>query len=895
MDVNGLPFRLVTGAGDFGFSPRASGARVAAHLAMSSSGHLTLASEQQSPAPGGEDEMFARTMVGRATPVADKFGGFAWWDTGLGGIAASGFLAGSVPLKLPPPSGVATVPSALMLGEDDVLYAARGGAVIWHDLRERWPDTEVSHARYKADLLAPTPGSGGWAFDRTNRRLLRLRGRPLRFAGLRDPDAAGFGPVEPNRDPPRIAAVARGAIDARFDAVALAGSPGGRLALLAWESGADAALFIYGENGLVEFGRLAGLRFPWGLAWDGEDRVAVMAASGAAPARQAFVYDVAGAPVAGRTLNPEGRIHPLLDPWNGGFCNALGPVPRHLQADSGEATPRGLRPLRALSGSSYAGSGQVLIGPIDGLSAGCAWHRLYAEAALVDHTAIDLQLFASDELADPAMPAGLTDPDWALHRLLPHRRDDTPAGTPVGAWQTAASEVPFAAPVLACPPRIDKAGLFTALIQHAGRRVRRLTGRYLWIVATLSGDTLVTPELAALRIYAHRLSWRDKYLPGFYGETLSGSDASAVGPATRHDFMERMLLAHEGALTEIEGRIASAWELTDPASAPDGALPWLGSWIGQAARPGEATSRQRQRLIAAPHLAPMAGTLGGLTGALELATGGAVVRGGRLDPGEPVPAAGTVAIARDGDVAIRALMLAMETDGTCVFLSGGAVSRGDIVVIEGFRLRRTFATILGADLFDEDDPLTLGMGSSGNSFVGDTLILGDEARDELLALYAPEIDATKGDTAAVAAFYAELAWRVLVLVRGVSDADEFRRLSDLVTAEVPAHVLPQVLHASNPLIIGAASLVGIDTWLAPPEPFHRVRLGHSALGEGDFVAGSGRLDPRADGPVPGSPTAHIDGPTMVWAGNSFTLSGAASRAAARAQIERYIWTWQKEN
>ena len=47
----------------------------------------------------------------------------------------------------------------------------------------------------------------------------------------------------------------------------------------------------------------------------------------------------------------------------------------------------------------------------------------------------------------------------------------------------------------------------------------------------------------------------------FYGETLGGSDAIAAGPATRHDFMERFLHAHEGALTEMEGRIAGGWQL----------------------------------------------------------------------------------------------------------------------------------------------------------------------------------------------------------------------------------------------------------------------------------------------------------------------------------------------
>jgi phage tail-like protein len=711
---------------------------------------------------------------------------------------------------------------------------------------------------------------------------------------LRDDPGTSFGPVEPNRNPPRLTAAPGGKIASGFDAVALASSAGGRLALLAWESGKDAAIFVYGEGGFAEHGRLTGLRFPFSLAWVGEDKVAVVSAKSAGIAPQSYVYAVAGAPVANRSLLPEGRVHPMPKAWPGGFCNALGPLPRHLQSATPTALPSSIRPLHALSGGLHATEGKVLIGPIDGGANGCIWHRLYAEAALADGSAIDLQLFANDVDTEPDVPAGPDDAKWALHRILPHRREDTRAGTPVAAWLPQVSEIANAPAMLACPPQVDRAGLFTLMLQHAGRKVRRITGRYLWVALTLRGDSQCTPELAALRFYAHRLSWRDRYLPAFYGETLGGTDAIEPGPATRHDFMERFLHAHEGALTELEGRIAGSWQLTDPATAPEPALPWIGQWIGIAPYKGEAVERMRQRLLAAPHTASLSGTCGGLLAALELATGGRLITGGRIDRGRRIPAPGELAIARAGDLAVRGLMLALGPEGQCVFLTGGSVTRGDIVVVEGFRLRRTFATILGADLADEDDPLTLGMATSGNSFVGDTLILGDAARDELLALYRPEIDQALGDTEAVAQFYARLAWRVMVMVRGVTDRTEFRRLSDIVAAEIPAHVEPQVLHAGNPLIVGAASLIGLDTFLAEPEPFERVRLGESELGAGDFVAGSGGLDSRADGPVPPPPYAHADGPDSVWVGSEFTLSALVSRAFGKAQINRYVWMWEKK-
>src|SRR5690606_28209364 len=112
----------------------------------------------------------------------------------------------------------------------------------------------------------------------------------------------------------------------------------------------------------------------------------------------------------------------LLTPWHGGFCNALNEVPRHLQAGGSDAPPHAVRPLRALSGDSYADEGRVLIGPIDGQVQGCLWHRLFAEAALADGGAIELALAASDIDTVPSMPDGPDDTAWARHVLLPGSR-----------------------------------------------------------------------------------------------------------------------------------------------------------------------------------------------------------------------------------------------------------------------------------------------------------------------------------------------------------------------------------------------------------------------------------------------------------------------------------------
>ncbi|MBV9931292.1 MAG: hypothetical protein JO013_10145 [Alphaproteobacteria bacterium] len=883
MDVNGLPFWQIAGRAAFGLSPASAPPNVATGLHFKDeAGHVLLARALEAPAIA-EDETFARLLAAAPSPVADGMGGVAWWDAGERQLKASGFLPGAVDLPLPvpdPPSVVA--PTDFALGPDSVLYAARDGAVVMKDLRGRWPAGEAKRDGFRADLVAPRAAGGAWAFDKTTRRLARVAGRPLRVQGLSEPEPSRFAPVDPNRDPPRLILARGGRLPARFDAVALAASLRGRLALLAWEAGADAALFTLEEAGLVLRFRLAGLRFPVSVAWIGEAEAAVLATDGKTLAPQAFVYPLDLAPQADAHLLPDGRVHPLIGALPGKFCNAPAPQPLYRAGES-------LLPLRGLSGGRYGREGTVLVGPIDSGMVGCVWHRLYVEAAVPAHGTIEIAACARDDRAVPPLPGAKDAPDWAPHRVGAAPQPD---GVPRAAWCDAPSEIAFAPPLLACAPQADRAGLFTLLLQRGGTKVRRVTGRYLWLHVRLTGDSQASPELAAMRAYARRFSYRDRYLPAFYREPLGGSDALAPGAATPHDFMERFLGLFEGALTEAEGRIARAFLLTDPAAAPDAALPWLGQWIGVAAQPHDSPARLRQALLAAPYTAGLNGTLGGLAAALELATGGLFVTGGTAAPGHTPPRPGTAALARMGGATLRALALGADTSGALALLAGGAVTRGDIVIVEGFRLRRTFATILGADLSDEQDPLTLGLSASGNSFVGDTLILGDQARDELFALYRPEIDRGRADTEAVIRFYARLAHSVLILVRGIDDPAEMRRLQDVVAEAIPAHVEPHLLQARDPLIVGASALVGVDSWLGETAPIRPVRVGRTVVGRGDQVMGSGGLDPRADGPAAARPIARADGPPQAWSGTGFTISALRSRAAEGRRVERHIWTWE---
>jgi phage tail-like protein len=892
MDANGLRCWSVADAAGFGLSgtPRGGPAR---NLMWRADARLVRLDRQQDVPAVAEDQAYARAQALKPSPVADPGGSFAWWDGVAGTLRAAGFGQGATPISLAPdtPPGVPQ-PTDLAFGSDDILYVARNDGVVMTDRRDRFADARVELAGFRAQRLCPAPGGGVWALDRVDGKIALLTGVPLRRAGYDPPAPDAFYPKEPNPRPPRLRLVNAAQLPAGHEGIAIAGSPGGRVAVLAWVQGAEAEVFTLDRRKLVRRFAFAGLRFPYSLAWLGESSVAVLASDGAKPAVQAFVYEIDQSPPDGTGVRPVGAFHPLLGIWDGGFVNALADVPAYPVAGDRRDTPIALRRLRALSRTTYARSGSVTIGPFDAGSAGTIWHRLQIEASVPDHAGLRIFAHADDTDAVPVAPGGAGTPDWSPHILGSAAALADQADAPRAAWTATPSELPFNPALLVCPPVPGRSGRFTALLQRAGRRVRRLEGRYLWLHLEFVGDSQVTPELAALRIYGARFSYRDRYLPALYGETLAGPDAVAPGAATPPDFLERFLGLFEGPLTELEDKVADAFLLTDPAATPDAALPWLARWIGIAPDPGIGPARLRQELRAAPWTAQLHGTLGGLMAGLELATGGRVVTGGSIDAQQPAPRPGTLALARLPEVATRALVLDVsDVPGGCTVLTGGSVTRGEIVVVEGFRMRRTFATILGADLADASDPLTGAFARSGNSFVGDTLILGDAAQREVAALFAADMPQSAADRAAVDAFFERLAHRVMILVRASDRTVDMVRLARVAAEAAPAHVETTLVPADRPLIVAVASLVGVDTFLTPAPPVPAVRVGRTRVGTGDRVQGQGRLDARADGPVPPLPVAIADGPGTIRSGTGFVLSAARSQAAPGRTIVRNIWTW----
>lgn len=887
MDVNGTPFWQVASEAGFGFGrdPDKAPANLVwdRRLAV-----VRLAGEQASP-DFAEDEAFSRQMAMQPSTVFDEDGSFAWWDGPTKAVLASGFLPGSALLSLAPDDPIGVSQPTDMAFDRDILFVARNDGVLIHDLRSRWPDARAEHADFDAHLLAPIGGGAMLLVDRSRGSLAILRGTPRRPRGYDFRNEETFGPVGPDPQSPSIVTLPRMSISAPLEAVAIAGRADGRAAILCWDPSNEAVILLWNGRTLTRSQPLEGLRFPYSLAWDGSDAIAVLASDGPAHAPRAISYDLGELFAETDKAAPNGRVYPLRQPFGAGFCNALADLPNYV---SGEPDRLGLQRLRAVSRATFARSGSLSLGPYDSQRFDCVWHRLHAELCLRGSAGLRIWALATNTTQRPALPTADTPRGWSPHLFgLP-----ADGAAPIGSWSHLRSEIAGDSGLSDCPRQPGRAGHFEVLLQASSRQVRRLEGRYLHLHVEFVGDGQHSPELFGLRVYGHRFAYRDKYLPELYRETTVRTDATDSGKATPADFLDRFLGIFEAELTAIEGRVADGWRVTDPLAAPDFALPWLAQWVGVDPAGEVSPQRLRQRLACATPLARLNGTLGGLLAQLEIESGGMLLRGGSLDERGAIPQPGQFALIHAGGKATRALVLAARDPSAGAgsqVLVGGGVTSGRIAVVEGFRLRRTFATILGADLTLHEDPLTLGMTRSGNSLVGDTLILGEEHNDALLALFRDDLPKSLAERAAVERFIEKLAFRTLVLVRGEGDGApaELARLSAAARKAAPAHVELVISPSDSSFIAGINALVGIDSWLAAPVEPGRARVGESEIGGGDRIEGEGQFDPRADGPAPYPPNARADGPEEVLSDSAFVLSALRSSAATGRVIDRYIWTW----
>ncbi|PZO43621.1 MAG: hypothetical protein DCF15_22500 [Phormidesmis priestleyi] len=245
----------------------------------------------------------------------------------------------------------------------------------------------------------------------------------------------------------------------------------------------------------------------------------------------------------------------------------------------------------------------------------------------------------------------------------------------------------------------------------------------------------------------------------------------------------------------------------------------------------------------------------------------------------------------------------------------GGVSGGEIVVLEDFRLRRTFATILGANLADTTNPLTAGLSVSGNSFVGDTLVLGeappdnsadlnklspeerlnDEEKRTFLALFRSDLPlADERDRIAITNFFDKLAHRVTIYVHSEVTPQDLGLIRRIAELESPAHVITRVVSTTEAFLVTLSGLVGLNTYLSPQPPRRTVTLDQSRLGVYDILQQPASLDPRLSGSFKGDlryplARAEIEGNLVV--GESFVLDASRSEAFGGLSINRYIWTW----
>ena len=794
---------------------------------------LRLTSERSLSAPPADAAAIAAAALERLPQTVDRHGASARWDEAAMAVVVVSHLPAAATL-LP----LGERPLDFAVGFDDVLYVALADRLLLHDLRGRWPDSVLPTPGFQAWRLAAEPLGGVWLLERGSGRLGRLSGcvQPERPAADYAPGT--FRPDPENPSPPTLKILAGVAwpVGERPQSLALARD--GTLALLSWFGDGECRLRLLdrqvGTLGPAQ--TLAAAAFAYSIDWLGEGGIVVRVPG----RRDAPVWVPRGSPVGALTLLPAGDIYPLAAAAEEApFAHRLDDPPRYPLAGGA------LEPLHRLSLANLARHGEAAnfssaaTHLIDSGDQQTVWHRLYAEARLPAGCGLLVWLATSAE------PSAAAAGEWHAHAFGELPAASLPAGpVPHAVWDRQPSELPGHRGLGAWgAPEPGRAGLWTAMIQRSARRVRALSGRYLWVRVAFFGEGRDSPELAALRAYGSRFSYRDQYLPRLYRENEFGAAAESPGLATPADFLERLLGNVESVLTPLEDRIAAAHLASDPASVPEESLEWLGGWLGVAFDAALPEGRRREWLLRSSELARYHGTRRGLRLALDIA-------------------------------------------------SDGGVRGGEIVVLEGFRMRRLMSTLLGVNLNVEDDPLLPGLVISGNSVVGDTLILGEAERVELLALFRDEL-VSNAEREALLAFYDQLAFRALVLVHQSVEAQDLGLIRRIVELESPAHVEVQVAVASWPLLVGIASLVGVDTYLGPPRERVAARAGVSSLGNGDYVLGVGSLDPRLSGAVAPRPVAlplADAGPDMtVVHGRSFVLDGSGSTAAAGGRISEYRW------
>ncbi len=489
----------------------------------------------------------------------------------------------------------------------------------------------------------------------------------------------------------------------------------------------------------------------------------------------------------GKQLSLEARAYPMHSQWSVRFVQGDPSAIRYLP-DTG---PTRVIPLPQ---TRYRSEGRARLTRIlDSGAPDTWWDRIYLDASIPSGCSLRVWVNAYEDFAHAPK-------DWQLQ--------PAPLKLPL------ASELPFYQSRF--NSRLSHQGVFEILLQRRDGKVRDIRGRYLQLEIEMYGDGRHTPVIECLRVCYPRQSWQEQFLPPLFRQEesvelpqpLSGDDPDALElppldadlsnttapvAANGADFRERLLSSLDGLFSPLERRIACAESWLLPQGAPAAQLPVLAAMLGEQLPAHWSEPRQRVWLACISELQRWKGTLRALCLALDIAT-------------------------------------------------DGALGRGQVIPLENYVMRRTLATILGIDMDDATNPLTLGTRQSGNSRVGQTLILSDESSRDFVALLAPEL-LNQSDQAVARRLIDDYAQRLSLLVH----RDAFPHLASIeqvLKAYVPAALNMKIIQTDKPFVLGLSPLLGIDTYLEPARAARRVVLDDTWLGREGLVRNNASFSPR---------------------------------------------------
>jgi phage tail-like protein len=887
-DVNGSSFVLLADQGDWAPAPLKATLEpplgVIVNMTWTAS-TWTLAGQQswRLPMASAHTDAKAAALASTSFVVVDTFKGVARIKTGGTGVET---LDGANWTPVVDQNGAPLAPKvgafkAMSLGGSRLALVASDESKAFlelFDLRGRWPldSPENPSIEFPLDpgVTAVAAAADGQIFVAVQGGLAIFEGGPI--DELFAPPTGVFLPVSANPSPLRQTKVlsspelAHGggsgplamAVDAKRVAVLMDQGTGPQtIALLDRASGVWTGAPVVATDGTP-------LPYMTDIAFMHDGYVALMAPpsppppSGPAPSGPLDCAVVTVSP-QGLTLAP--RRYPMLDQYAPRFASVPGPDVDYLGASPGGApAPRRLLPLPY---PGYLTSGALARFAIPRGDPDQVWHRLYAEAYLPQGTALTIWARAAEihfgdlvaqatQVAEQAASAlsqatlaGNATAIAAAQAALANAQTDLQAVKSLSVadqnTQAAADQAALAAVLLKATPDLAplNAGnaatvaeknnlpplsptlkdaltvapfhlqppltavsqpselpfhpglaalagapgaLYEVLLQRGVGANRRLTGEFLDIVAIATGDGRHSPCLRAIRVYSSRFSYQDEYLPTYFHQTQISDELDVVATASPPDFRERLLANFEGLLTPIENRVAAAEYLLDPNAAPASTLPWLCSYFGRTLDSTWPEARSRRALAMMGRQFRQRGTYRGVCLALDIAT-------------------------------------------------DGAVARGEIVVLETFRLRRSNATVLGIPMSGRNSLTGYGV-PSGNSIVGDTLTLSAERSIDVLALLAPSAAST-ADSVAASQLLDEYAdrFQVTVLLQGQTTAALRPIVTNVLQAELPAQLGFDIVATDQRFILGLSPLLDVDTFLDPSAAPAPLTLDQSVVGRDAIV------------------------------------------------------------